>query len=220
MKKSIIIILVIIIVLAIGGGLFFLFNNKTDNVKFKNEYESLNGKGKYLEVSIPKDNNIKYATFDEVMDFLNDGTGILYLGFPECPWCRNAIPVLLEAAKKGEVEDVLYFNAKPIRDEKELKDGKIVTTKEGTKEYYKLVDKLKDVLGPYEGLNDDTIKRIYFPTVIFVEGGKIVGIHIGTVDSQKDPSKHLTKTQKEELLNIYSENIEKIYGICDKESSC
>ena len=218
--KKVVIGLVVIFLVIIGIVIFSVVTHETDSEKFKKEYESLNSEKKYLDVSIPKDNNVKYASFDEVMDFLDEGTGILYLGFPECPWCRNAVPVLLEAAKKGEVDNILYFNAKPIRDEKELKDGKIITKKEGTKEYYKLVDKLKDVLGPYEGLEDDSIKRIYFPTVVFLEGGKIVGIHISTVDSQKDPSKHLTDKQHKELLNIYNENIEKIYGICDEETSC
>ncbi len=219
MKKKIIIIVAIIIVLLIIGITYYILNNN-DSTKFKNEYEKLNNQKGYLDITIPKDNNVKYATFDETMDFLNNGTGILYLGFPECPWCRNALPVLLEAAKDNEIENVYYYNAKPIRDEKELKDGKIIIKKEGTKDYYKLVDKLKDHLGPYEGLDDESVKRIYFPTAVFVMGGKVVGIHIGTVDSQKDPSKGLTKKQKQELLDTYNQNIKKIYGTCDTDSSC
>lgn len=219
MKKIIIIISTILIVLLIGISLYFILQ-ETDSAKFKKEYESLNSQKNYLDVEIPKDNNIKYASFDELMDFLDNGTGVVYFGFPECPWCRNAIPVLLEATKKNEINNVYYFNAKSIRDEKELKDGKIVTKKEGTKEYYKIVDKLKDYLGPYEGLEDDSIKRLYFPTVVFVMGGKIVGTHIGTVDSQDDPSKPLTKDQKQELLDIYNKNIKKIYGTCDTDKSC
>ena len=219
-KKTIIIITVVLVILIVITGLYFLLNKETDNIKFKQEYESLNSKKGYLDIEIPKDNNIKYVSFDELMDVLEDGTGIIYFGFPECPWCRNALPVLLEAAKENEIQNVYYFNAKSIRDDKELKDGKIVTNKEGTKEYYELVDRLKYNLGVYEGLEDDSIKRLYFPTVVFVMGGKVVGTHIGTVDSQKDPSKHLTKKQKQELLNIYNENINKIYGTCDTEKSC
>lgn len=220
MKKKIIIISVVIIIILVVLGLCFLLNKETDNIKFKNEYESLNNQKGYLDIEIPKDNNVKYASFDELMDFLENGTGIVYFGFPECPWCRNALPVLLEAAKENEIKNVYYYNAKPIRDEKELKDGKIVTNKKGTKEYYKLIDKLKDNLGAYEGLNDESIKRLYFPTAVFVMGGKIVGVHIGTVDSQEDPSKALTKKQRQELLDIYNENINKIYGTCDTEKSC
>lgn len=219
-KKIVITIAVVLIVILIALGLYFLLNKETDNIKFKNEYEKLNSQKGYLDIEIPKDNNVKYASFDELMEFLNNGTGIVYFGFPECPWCRNALPVLLKAAKDNEVSNFYYYNAKSIRDEKVLKDGKVVTNKKGTDEYYKLLDKLSDVIGPYQGLNDDSIKRLYFPTAVFVMGGKIVGFHEGTVDSQEDPSKSLTSKQEKELLNIYNENIEKIYGFCDTEKSC
>lgn len=222
MKKTFMIILSILLVVLILFSLYyFVFKEKPDNLKFKEEYESLNdevnnsGK-KNIDVKIDEDNLMKYSNFKEIMDVLDEGTGIIYFGFPECPWCRNAVPVLIEAAKKNEIGQIYYFDASKIRDVKELKDGKVVTTKEGTKEYYQLVDKLKDVLGPYEGLEDESIKRLYFPTMVFVMGGKVVGTHIGTVDSQKDPYKGLTKKEKEELLKIYENNIEKIYGVCDE----
>lgn len=220
-KKTIImIILVIVVIVAAIVTLYFCLNKDTDNIKFKKEYESLNSSDRYIDVKIPEDNNVKYASFDDIMDVLDSGTGIIYFGFPECPWCRNALPVLLKAAKDNEVSNFYYYNARSIRDEKALKDGKIVTNKKGTDEYYKLLDKLSDVIGPYQGLNDDSIKRLYFPTAVFVMGGKIVGFHVGTVDSQEDPSKHLTSKQEKELLDIYDENIEKIYGVCDTEKSC
>lgn len=222
MKKTFMIILsVLLVVLILFSLYYFVFKEKPDNLKFKEEYESLNdevnnsGK-KNIDVKIDEDNLMKYSNFKEIMDVLDEGTGIIYFGFPECPWCRNAVPVLIEAAKKNEIGQIYYFDASKIRDVKELKDGKVVTTKEGTKEYYQLVDKLKDVLGPYEGLEDESIKRLYFPTMVFVMGGKVVGTHIGTVDSQKDPYKGLTKKEKEELLKIYENNIEKIYGVCDE----
>jgi len=219
-KKTIITIITILIIFILIISVYFIFYKQTDNIKFKNEYETLNNQKGYLDIDIPKDNNVKYADFDELMEFLDNGTGIVYFGFPECPWCRNALPVLLKAAKENEISNVYYFNAKSIRDEKELKDGKIVTKKKGTKEYYELIDRLKDHLGVYEGLEDNNLKRLYFPTAVFVMGGKIVGTHIGTVDSQEDPSKHLTKKQEKELMKIYNENIKKIYGTCDTEKSC
>ncbi len=210
------------IFIIIGLILYFVLDNQaTDARKFKNEYESLNDQEnangqKYPTVSIAQDNPVKYASFEEIMEVLDSKTGIIYFGFPECPWCRNIVPILLETAQENEIDTVYYFNAKSMRDEKELKDGQIVTTKEGTDEYYQLVDKLKDYLSPYEGLNDENLKRLYFPTVVFVMGGKIVGIHEGTVESQTNPYKSLSKDQAQELKEIYTNNINEIYGICDK----
>lgn len=224
-KKTIIkIVLILLFIVIASVVLYFVLDNgiTDDEKRFKTEYEELNGlkndhNKTYVKVKVPRDNNVKYASFDEVMKFLDEGTGILYLGFPECPWCRNMVPVLIDTAKENEIENLYYFNALSIRDVKELDDeGNIITTKKGTKEYYELVDKLNDVLGPYEGLNDDSIKRIYFPTVVFVQAGKIVDVHMDTVDSQKDPYKVLNKKQKQELKQIYTSGIDKIYGICDE----
>ena len=211
------------IFLIVGLILYTILNDNVTNDEkhFKTEYESLNGKKNknnkmYVTVKVEKDNNIKYADFDKAIDFLNTGTGILYLGFPECPWCRNIVSPLIDVAKAEEIDDIYYFNALSIRDEKKLENGKIKTIKKGTKEYYKLVNKLKDHLPSYEGLEDESIKRIYFPTVVFVQSGKIVGTHTGTVDSQTDPYKTLSKKQTKELKKIYKSNINKIYGTCDE----
>jgi thiol-disulfide isomerase/thioredoxin len=221
-KKTIIkIIIFLIILIVLSTILYTIIGSNNDNSRFKNEYENLNntksenGK-KYLNVEIPKENLVKYATYQDIMNLLKDGTGIIYFGFPECPWCRNAVPTLIKTAKKEEVSQIYYYNAKDIRDEKELKNGKIITTKDGTKEYKNLLKKLNNYLPEYEGLNDKNIKRIYFPTVIFVMGGKVVGSHTGTVDSQKNPYIQLTTKQQKELEKIYTENINKMYGVCDE----
>ncbi len=197
-------------------------NNLTDAEKFKNEYESLNNQKsdngtEYIKIEISKDNPMKYVTYDELMDILEDGSGIIYFGFPECPWCRNALPVLLDAAKEQNINEIYYFNAYDIRDEKVLNDnGEIVVNKEGTEEYNAIVDKLYDYLNVYEGLNDESIKRLYFPSVFFISNGKVVGSHVSTVDSQEDPNVPLNEEQYEELKSIYVDNIKKVFNfVCN-----
>lgn len=186
-------------------------NSITDAVKFKNEYESLNDES--INVEIDDDNPMKYLLDDEVETFLNEGTGIIYFGFNTCPWCRNAIPVLIDALKEKNIKEAYYLDVKNIRDEKELdEEGNIVTKKEGTKTYNLIVEKLNDYLPSYSGLNDETIKRLYVPTVVFIKNGEIVGIHANTVSSQTDPSVPLNSEQIEELKNIYLENINKVYN--------
>ncbi len=224
MKKNI--VLVVVTVLATLSIILLMPKdklNKMDALKFKAEYESLNNKKndsnkEYVPVSINSKNPYVYATYDEVMDILNGKTGVIYFGFPECPWCRNMVSVLSDAAKEMGIDKIYYFNALDIRDKKSLdENGKIITEKEGTDEYYNLVDKLKDYLTPYEGLNDESIKRLYFPTVVFVKDGNIIGTHIGTLDSQEDPYVVLNDSEKEELKSIYMDYINKVYEIvCDE----
>ena len=211
MNKKAIIISIITVLIIIGT--IFVVNIINTN-KFKKEYESLNGKKAengqpYLKLTIDKENPIVYSNYKEIFDIL-DGTGIIYFGFPECPWCRNAVPVLLDAAEEVGIEKIYYMNNLEDRDVKELKDGKIVTTKKGTSNYYKLLEKLKDKASIYKGLNDDSIKRLYYPTVIAVKNGEIIDTIVGTVDSQIDPYIPMTKKQKRELKGKYMEAIKKI----------
>lgn len=211
----------------IGKGTNTAFQN-VDAKKFKLEYESLNGvtaEGKtapYIETSVPEDNPFIYVDYPEVKKMLENGTGILYFGFPECPWCRNLVPTLTDALTENNVKEIYYFNALSIRDKRHLDDkGKVVVDQEGTREYYELIDTLKDVLPVYEGLNDDSIKRLYFPTVLFIKDGEIIGMHQGTLDSQTDPQILLNEIQKSELKDELSSYINKIFSQkCETEKAC
>lgn len=222
MKKLILSIVMVVMVISMASSCTMkpIDEKNKDSLKFKEEYEALNKDA--LEMNIPENNKMKYATYNEVMEMLESGTGVIYFGFPQCPWCRNAVPVLINSASDTDLKEILYFNALSIRDKKHLDDnGNIVVDQEGTEEYYKLIEKLSSVLGPYDGLNDSSIKRLYFPTVVFVKDGNIIMAHEGTVESQTDPSKPLSKIQTEELYQIYVDSIQKILGLlCDKDSAC
>lgn len=218
--KVILISLMTIICLLIIGIKYKKEDN--DAIKFKEEYESLNetkdrnGK-EYIKVNIDEKNPIVYADYEKVVDLIKNDTAVIYFGFPECPWCRNAVPVLLDTAKELGIEKIYYYNALSIRDKKSLDEsGNIVVEEEGTKEYKELVELLYDYLPVYDGLNDETIKRLYFPTVLFVKDGKIIGLHNSTVESQKNPYDGLNKEQYEELKIIYYDYLNKTFEIfCD-----
>ncbi len=232
-KNIILILIFIIVVITCSLSFFTIKNNRitNDEKKFKNEYESLNGKKSlstkknYLNIKIPEKNGIKYASGEEIIKLLDEGTGVIYFGFPECPWCRNMIVPLLEEMQKAKT-NIYYYNAYSIRDNKELdNDGKIITHEQGTENYYKILELLGDNASVYEGLNDDSIKRLYFPTVVFVKNGKIVDIHVSTVESQKDPYIKLTKSQIKELKKIYQNGYKKLQesytsDICTGKESC
>lgn len=176
---------------------------------FAMEYAALNGKITedglhiYPSVELPEDNPFVYATFTEIIDTLENGTGVIYLGFPECPWCRCLVPALQEAYTRSDLQtSVLCYNALPQRDVQVLaEDGTIITEKEASPEYAQLVSILYDYLGPYEGLNDSSIRRIYFPTTVFVLNGEIISLHIDTLEQQTDPYIPLDTVLYEELVS-------------------
>lgn len=227
MKKLLYSLLIVI-------SLFFITGcgRETDAEKFKKEYEEYNGqaigetKFVYPKVEIDKKNPVKYASYDDILELLTDGTGIIYLGYPTCPWCRNVVPVLIEAASEVGIDDIYYINMKDERDEIKVKeDGSLEVTKEGTEGYKKLLTRLDAILDEYtlQDMHGNTVsaneKRIYVPLVIFVRDGEIVSYHVDTVESQTNPFVLLNEDQKNELMDIYISAMHKVLNdVCD--SSC
>lgn len=205
---------------------------KSDAVKFKKEYEELNGKKsstgeEYISLDIDKDNIIKYSSVDEVIDIIKSDTGVIYFGYPECLKCRNVIDVLLDVSGSTSVDTIYYLNVKDIRDRLSIdENGNITTEVEATEEYKELLEVLDSILEEYilkdkDGNDIDTgEKRLYAPLVVFVKNGKIVGSHEGTVPTHIEGD--LSKEEREELYDIYKKNIDDIYksNYCDKESEC
>lgn len=156
MKKGKIIfgiILIIILGLLIFGFVRYLDNKgeeidtKTDAQKFVSEY---------TKVSI--DNVFVYKNVDEIIKILEHGTGIVYLGFPECPWCQEYVYYLNEVAKENGVKKIYYFNILEDRND-------------NTENYLKIVD----LLNNYLQYDEEGNKKIYVPAVIAIKDGKILG---------------------------------------------
>ena len=224
-----IVLMGILVLCSIGAmGVYELMNKEekipTDAHKFKEEYEDFNEKqvagreDKYPTIHLEENNPFYYASYEEIDNVLN-GTGIIYLGYPECPWCRNLVPLLAQASKKVGIGKIYYRNLKEERNILTLDDGEIKEEKEGSKGYNALVETLKDTLPTYEGLENEEIKRIYVPYVLFVKEGKIVDTHTGTVEDQQNPFSPLTEEEKTKLLDILVDKMMKVADTsCD--SAC
>ncbi len=203
-----------------------------DEKAFKEEYESLNGTTRSngqtnKDISIIKDNNIKYLTVSEAATMLDSGSGIIYFGFAACPWCRNAVPVLLNAMSSSELDTIYYVNIRPDDDtSKDIRDSYILDSrnkakksKDAEKGYYDILLALANELDDYELTTESGKKinigekRLGAPTVVAVKDGVVVGFHAGTVDNHnKDAEgklRDLTKDEETELLNTYTSIIGK-----------
>ena len=185
MKKKVLMVIDVLLVLILVStiALLIYYFTRTDASKFKSEYEALNKEN--VEIKVPKDNPIKYTKVDEIFEILESGTGVIYFGFPGCPWCRNMLPILFQAAQKNNIDTIYYLNPREVSDE----------------EHSKLIDVLKE----YLDVNENGELTLYVPDVYFVKDGQILGHHLGTVDSQTDPYVPLTDEQKEELLQIFDD---------------
>ena len=227
--KNMIIRVLIVILMMIGAIAFFnVSQNKKENedaIKFKEEYEKLNnekvGEFTYSKIDIKEDNPFVYADAKDVVNTLKNGTGLIYMGFSSCPWCRNAVNVLQHV----NMDKIMYSDIKDLRDTYEVVDGNLKKTKEGTKEYYELLDILKDILPDYEIEKDGVTynaneKRIYVPLVIGVKEGKIVGYQLDTVTLNEGQTAFdaLTEKQQSDLKLIYDEIVSKVkINVCMPE---
>lgn len=199
---------------------------KSDALKFKEEYENLNSDEKYSKIEIESENPIKYISVKEALDILDSKNAIIYVGAEWCPWCRNAVPVLLDTAKAKNIEIIYYLK---LDDEKSLwdvVDGKPEKTRDGSSDYYKLLEKLKDELRDYT-LKDEKgkelktgEKRIYMPLVLGIKDGAVVGKHESTVSLNKGQTAKdkLTEKQVKELSESYSKLFDDVFS--DKNNTC
>ena len=198
-NKVVIIIMGVIIVLLIAVVVFLLVrdnnevnndNNQvvTDATKFAEEY-----------TLVPDDNVFVYSSVDEIIDILENGAGVVYLGFPECQWCGQYVVYLNEVAKERNIDRVYYYNIREDRSN-------------NTENYQRIVELLGNNLTDDEEGNP----RIYVPAVIFVNGGTIVGFDDETsldTEGASTPSEYWT----DEKVNALKDRLN---SYVDKASVC
>lgn len=180
-KKVKYIILGVLLLLIASLVVYFVFikkDNNIDNIKFSKEY-----------TSVSKDNVFVYRSKDEIINILEHGTGIVYLGYPECPWCMAYVPLLNEIAKNEGIEKIYYYN---IREDR----------KNNTEFYQKVVSILND----YLNYDEEGKKRIFVPNVTFVKEGKIIfNDNETSLISEGTPSEYWTEEKK----NLFNEKLRK-----------
>lgn len=204
-------------------------NSQTDGIKFKEEYEKLNGKKndqgkKYREITIDSKNKMVYRTTEEVLNLIDKKKSfVLYFGFDTCPWCRSVVPTLASISKELN-QEVYYIDVKDIRDTFELDDdNKPKLVKKSSKDYSKLLEKLEPVLEDYTLTDSDNNeikvgeKRIYAPSIVSVIDGKAKELTTGISDKQTDGYMKLTKEMGKETYNKIKKVLKQV---SDKNNTC
>ena len=188
MKKKGIIIGITILAI-VGAILIYEFvprEESISNKKFNEEY-----------TLVDDDNVYVYKSINEIINVLSKGTGIVYLGFPECPWCQRYVMYL---AKEYNVKEIYYYNIKNARSN-------------NTKEYQKIVEILKDLL-PYD---DNGNKKVFVPTVVFVKNGKVIALdnETSTISDGTTPDEYWSQ-ERINLFNTKMDSYFKTYnaGVC------
>lgn len=191
MKKKGIIIGITILAI-VGAILIYEFvprEESVSNKKFNEEY-----------TLVDKDNVYVYKSINDIINVLSNGTGIVYLGFPECPWCQRYVVYLNILAKEYNVKEIYYYNIKYARSN-------------NTKEYQKIVEILKDLL-PYD---DNGNKKVFVPTVVFVKNGKVIALddETSTISDGTTPDEYWNQ----ERINLFNSKMDSYFktynaGVC------
>jgi len=177
---------VVLLALIIFFIVYINKNNIPDNEKFANEY-----------TEVGQNNVFVYRNADEIIKILEGGTGLVYLGFPECPWCQAYVPILNEVAKEEGVEKIYYFN---IREDRQ----------QNSKEYQKIVKLVKNFLMK----DDEGNERIFVPDVYAVRDGKILSHNNETsvIDSDITPSVYWADAKKTAIKAEFKSMIDQVYS--------
>ena len=196
MTKKKILLIGAILVLLLGGVLLSVLTNKeTDAQKFANEY-----------TEVGEDNVFVYRTKEEVIKLMKYGTGVVYLGFPECPWCQTYAKYLNEVAKEVGVDKIYYYD--------------ILEDRTNNTEFYK---EIVSILGDNLEHDDEGNSRIFVPNVSFHVGGKIIGNDLETAKDTKgfeNPSDYWTTEEVTELKNTLTTYMEEVYTSSNMCTTC
>ena len=167
---------------------------KTDAEKFSEEYPS-----------VPNDNKFVYRDIDQIIKIMKNGTGVVYLGFPDCPWCQAYVKYLDEVAKETNLNTIYYFN--------------IFEDRSNNTEKYKEIVAL---LGDHLQYDEEGNYRVFVPNVSFHVEGELIG---NDYESSKDtlgydsPEDYWTSERIESLKNTlrtYTEQVVNALGNCEK----
>ena len=188
----------------------------SDAIKFKEEYEKLNGEQNrngvtYREVKIDEKNPFVFATAEEIQEKIdNKETFAVYFGFNSCPWCRSVITTLIEVAKDLKIDKIYYVDVLDIRDIYELNSkNKPEKTKDGSEGYNKLITSLASVLSDYTLTTEKgkTVevgeKRIYAPNLVSVVKGEAQKLNTGISEMQTDSMMELTDEMKKDTYDQF-----------------
>lgn len=196
MKKGLKCLIGAIVVIALCVGFYCIFCQKeADNIKFSKEY-----------TSVGEENVFVYRNVDEIIRIMEKGTGIVYLGFPECPWCNAYVKYLNEVAKEVGIDKIYYYNI-------------FVDRLNNTSEYQKIMD----LLSGYLQNDPEGNSRIYVPNVSFHINGKVIGNDYETskdTHNLSNPTDYWTTEEVSELKATLKDYMNKVYIALNACTDC
>ena len=179
-KKILTIGALVVLVAAVVAILVIFKPFQSDAARFNNDYPQ-----------VGKANIYVYKNAKEIADILENGTGLVFIGFPACPWCQVYVKMLHDVALDAGAKEIYYCDIYKDRD----KD---------TAQYQRLVGLLETHLE----LDKNGNPRIYVPDFTVVKNGVILGHNNDTSTlSGITPEEYWTADLVEAMLQTLEEMV-------------
>lgn len=140
---------------------------------------------------LPEDNQLYYMEKDGVETLLLHGTGILFFGFPECPWCQAYLPQLNAVLQENDAKAAYYNIYQDKTDDRAFYD-----------QIAEDIESVNDTGTPIVQYNNDGKQVIYMPLVLFINNGMITAFNNETSTEDADvikPEDYWTDEKKAAL---------------------
>ena len=106
---------------------------------------------------VEKDNLYDIISGEEAVSMLKEGTGVLFLGFPSCPWCQKYAAMLNTLAKAHGLDVIYYHNTYD-------------DWQQNTQAYQDITSLLSNYL-QFDNVGE---RHLYVPNVAFIVDGKVI----------------------------------------------
>lgn len=134
---------------------------------------------------------IEITMDDAIQKIETDASGIFYIGFPTCPWCIEAVPIMNEVAKEMDLH--IYYINKKAETSNEENIAKMTTL-------------LQDIVSE----NEEGVPTLYVPEVVVINEGEISDHHADTVPNHDAHERKMEEEEQAQLKEIYKELFAKL----------
>lgn len=143
---------------------------------------------------VPADNRYIRESAAQTAQRYEQGDGVIFLGFKECPWCQRMAPILNEAAEAENVP-IYYLD---IRQERES----------NTLSYRTILN----ILSPYLARSDGGDPVISVPDISFVKDGEILWRYEmeSITAEERTPDQYWTEERRSRAIYNFREQMKNL----------
>ena len=130
-----------------------------------------------------EDGNFYDLSISAMLEFFNDKktTTIVYLGRDNCDWCLELIPVLDEIIREKDMK-VYYLDILSQSEEDLARIGEVA-----------------EICRSYLEIDDEGEPVLRAPSILYIQEGKLVNFHEGTVNTHDATQRKMTEKELEIL---------------------